>query len=393
MINREDYLMIQKARDKGSYLEDIADDVGCSVSTVKRALKRQGPPPKRKTSVRISKLEPFKPMVNGLIAENVWNAEVIFAHIREQGYTGGISILRDYIRSRRSTRKSKASARYETLPGHQLQHDWGELITEVAGELRKVYFSVNTLGFSRRFFAWAAFTNDAEHTYESLIRSFEWFGGVSAQVLVDNQKAAVLKHPCNGKVQFNEGFLMLAKHYQFQPKACKPYRAQTKGKTERMVRYIKENFFQRYRSFESIEHLNQLLNDWLLTVADQRVHKTVNEPVYERFEREKPKLQALPAIPFDTSYREVRQVPIDGYITVRTNRYSVPSGLAGQKVSIRIGLDRRLRVYGPNDSLVATHTLKDGRNQWQQNPEHHRAIYDEIKVETRDLSRYEEMMS
>ncbi|USE34126.1 DDE-type integrase/transposase/recombinase [Endozoicomonas sp. SCSIO W0465] len=253
---------------------------------------------------------------------------------------------------------------------------------------------VNTLGFSRRFFAWAAFTNDAEHTYESLIRSFEWFGGVSAQVLVDNQKAAVLKHPSNGKVQFNEGFLMLAKHYQFQPKACKPYsRAQTKGKTERMVRYIKENFFQRYRSFESIEHLNQLLNDWLLTVADQRVHKTVNEPVYERFEREKTELKALPAIPFDTSYREVRQVPIDGYITVRTNRYSVPSDLAGQKVSIRIGLDRRLRVYGPNDSLVATHTLKDGRNQWQQNPEHHRAIYDEIKVETRDLSRYEEMMS
>ena len=91
MINREDYLMIQKSRDKGCYLEDIADDVGCSVSTVKRALRRKGPPPKRKSGVRVSKLEAFKPMVNGLIAENVWNAEVIFAEIREQGYSGGIS--------------------------------------------------------------------------------------------------------------------------------------------------------------------------------------------------------------------------------------------------------------------------------------------------------------
>ena len=392
MINREDYLMIQKSRDKGCYLEDIADDVGCSVSTVKRALRRKGPPPKRKSGVRVSKLEAFKPMVNGLIAENVWNAEVIFAEIREQGYSGGISILRDYIRPKRSTRKSRATVRYETQPGQQLQHDWGELMADVAGEMRKVYFSVNTLGFSRRFFAWAAFSNDAEHTYESLIRSFEWFGGVSAQVLVDNQKAAVLKHPCNGKVQFNKGFLMLAQHYRFQPKACKPYRAQTKGKTERMVRYIKENFFQRHRTFESIEHLNQLLNDWLFAVADNRVNKTVNELVTERFEREKSKLQPLPATRFDTSYREVRQVPIDGYITVRTNRYSVPSDLVGHQVSIRIGLDRRLRVFGPDDSLVATHTLKDGRNQWQLNTEHHRAIYNEIKVETRDLSRYEEMI-
>ncbi|MES9879221.1 MAG: IS21 family transposase [Candidatus Sedimenticola sp. 1PA] len=391
MINREDYLMIQKSRDKGCYHADIAEDVGCSVSTVKRALKRQGPPAKRKQGVRVSKLEPFKPMVNGLITEHVWNAQVIFAQIREQGYTGGISILRDFIKPKRAARKSKATVRFETLPGHQLQHDWGELMVEVAGELRKVYFSVNTLGFSRRFFVWAAYTNDAEHTYESLIRSFEWFGGVSAQVLVDNQKAAVLKHPGNGKVTFNEGFLMLAQHYRFQPRACKPYRAQTKGKTERMVRYVKENFFQRYRSFESLEHLNQQMNDWLMTVADARVHKTVNEKVSERFEREKPALQTLPVSRFDTSYREVRQVPIDGYITLRTNRYSVPCGLVGQQVSIRIGLDRRVRIYGQDDALVSSHTLKEGRHQWLLDPEHHRRLYDEIKVETRDLSRYEEV--
>ena len=132
MINREDYLMIQKSRDKGCYLQDIADDVGCSVSTVKRALRRQGPPPKRKSGVRVSKLEGFKPMVNGLIAENVWNAEVIFAEIREQGYSGGISILRDYIRPKRLTRKSKATVRYETQPGQQLQHDWGEIFGDQA---------------------------------------------------------------------------------------------------------------------------------------------------------------------------------------------------------------------------------------------------------------------
>ena len=382
--------MILKSREKGCYLEDIAADTGCSVSTVKRTLKRQGPPARRRPGIRVSKLDDFKPHIDNLLAENVWNAEVIFADIKERGYTGGITILRDYIQPKRIMRQSKATTRYETEPGHQLQHDWGELMVEVGGELRKVYFSVNTLGYSRRFYAWAAFSNDAEHTYESLIRSFEWFGGVSAQVLVDNQKAAVLTHPANGRVKFNEGFLLLSRHYDFQPKACKPYRAQTKGKTERMVRYVKENFFQRYRRFESLEHLNQQLDDWLIKVADERIHNTVKEKVADRFEREKASLKSLSSIRYDTSYREVRRVPVDAYIDVRSNRYSVPSELVGQQVSIRIGLDRQLLIYSADDTLAASHLLKNGKNQWQLNPVHHRALYDEVKVETRDLSQYEE---
>lgn len=81
--------MIKQAREKGCYLEDIASQAGCSVSTVKRALKRQGPPPRRRPGIRASKLDDFKPVIDALLAENVWNADVIFAEIREQGYTGG----------------------------------------------------------------------------------------------------------------------------------------------------------------------------------------------------------------------------------------------------------------------------------------------------------------
>ena len=392
MIKREDYLMIKQARDKGCYLEDIACQTGYSVSTVKRALRRKGAPPKRKPGIRPGKLDDFKSTVDAFLTENIWNAEVIFAEIKERGYTGGITILRDYIQPKRSLRECKATTRYETAPGHQLQHDWGELTVEITGELRKVYVSVNVLGYSRRFFAWAAYSNDVEHTYESLIRTFEWFGGSSAQVLVDNQKAAVLKNPGNGQVRFNEGFLLLARHYQFQPRACKPYRAQTKGKTERMVRYVKENFFQRYRRFESLEHLNQQLGHWLNQVADERVHDTLKEKVAVRFQQEQPQLGTLPEIRFDTSYREVRQVPVDAYINVRTNRYSVPGTLVGQQVSVRIGLDRQLLIYGPDDTLVARHLLSEDKHQWYLDTSHHRALYDEVRVETRDLSRYEEVI-
>ena len=150
--------------------------------------------------------------------------------------------------------------RFETKAGQQLQSDWAEIVTTIAGQESKVHFQVNTLGYSRRFHFWCTDSQDAEHTYEGLIRSLEYFGGVPQEVLVDNQKAAVLKHPASGQVRFNERFVDLAERYGFVPRACRPYRARTKGKDERMVGYIKGHFFVRYRAFESWAHLNQLAN-------------------------------------------------------------------------------------------------------------------------------------
>lgn len=114
----------------------------------------------------------------------MWNGEVIFSELRDLGYTGGRTILHDYIRPKRSLQPSRATVRYETRPGHQLQHDWGEIDTVIAGQRMRVHFAVNTLGYSRRFHVTAADCEDAEHTYESLIQAFEHFGGVPAEVNV-----------------------------------------------------------------------------------------------------------------------------------------------------------------------------------------------------------------
>src|SRR4030067_1013758 len=112
--------------------------------------------------------------------------------------------------------------------------------------------------------------------------------------------------------EYGGAFRNLAGHYGFRPRACRPYRARTKGKDERMVGYIKHNFFERYRSFESRAHLNQLAEQWLAQEAHRRVHGTVQEVVLERFEREKPHLKPLPQIRYDTSYLEYRQAAWDG---------------------------------------------------------------------------------
>lgn len=390
MLSKEDYAVIKALKQRGVYLKDIAAELGLHPKTVSRALKRGGAA-KRAAHQRESKLDRYKGTVDRLLSEGVWNAVVIYRAIQAEGYEGQQTILRAYISPKRALRQGRATVRFETEPGRQMQSDWGEVVTTVAGEQVKVHFQVNELGYSRRFHFWCTDSQDAEHTYEGVIRSLEYFGGVPQEVLVDNQKAAVLEHKGKGQVKFNERFVDLAGHYGFVAKACRPYRAQTKGKDERMVGYIKQHFFVRYRSFESWVHLNQLAEGWLAQEADLRVQGTVHEVVAERFKREVPALGPLPTHRYDTSYRETRQVSWDSYIDVRGNRYSVPAELVGQTVIVRIGLDDLLRVYH-HDVLVANHTLQLAQQGWVTVPEHHTRLWQTtLKVQQRSLAVYEEM--
>jgi transposase len=394
MLKKEDWYMIQDKIEQGMYLKDIAEELGVHPRTVRRALRRGSAPSGKRPAARASKLDAFKPTIDRLLCEGVWNSVVIQREIKALGYTGKGAILRAYIQPKRVLRPARATVRFETGPGEQLQHDWAEIVTVIGGVAQKVFFAVNTLGFSRRFHVWATDAQDAEHTYEALVRAFEYFGGVPTEVLVDNQKSAVIEHRVGEAVRFNPRFLDLAATCGFRPRACRPYRARTKGKDERMVRYVKEHFFVRYRAFESLAHLNQLVLQWLREEADPRVHGTHGEVVIERFAREKPSLKALPAHRFDTSYRETRFVAFDGYIDVRGNRYSVPATLIGRPVTVRIALDGTFRVYDERERLIASHRLKPAAEGWVTVPPHHEGLWVEtLKVERRDLAVYAEVAS
>ncbi len=389
MLKKEDYAVIKALAQRGVYLKDIASELGVHPKTVRRALHRGSAPAPARLH-RGSKLDPFKPLVDQLLHEGVWNGVVILRELQARGYTGSSTILRDYIAPKRALRPGRATVRFETAPGRQLQSDWGELSTLLAGQPTTVYFIVNQLGYSRRFHFWGAPSYDAEHTYEGLIRSLEYFGGVPQEVLVDNQKAAVLLHR-GDTLQFNQRFLDLAAHYGFTPRACRPYRARTKGKDERMVGYVKQHFFVRYRAFDSWAHLNQLAEQWLRDEADQRLQGTVHEIVADRFAREQPTLQLLPVHRYDTAYYEQRQVSLDSYVEVRGNRYSVPAPLVGTRVAVRIGLDDTLRIYA-DDQLVATHGLQRREDGWVTVAEHHRALWQAVEpVAQRPLQVYDEV--
>ncbi len=391
MLGKEDFAVIQALRKRGVYLRDIAEELGVHPKTVSRALQRGGAPKKGRRR-RGSKLDRFKPTVDRLLAEGVWNGVVILRELQAEGYEGGITTLNDYIRPKRALRPGRGTVRFETKPGKQLQSDWGQVKTLIAGEEVTVHFIVNTLSYSRRFHFWCTDSEDAEHTYEGIVRSFEYFGGVTDEALTDNQKVAVLGRS-GGRPCFNPRFLDLAEHYGFTPRAHRPYRARTKGKDERNVGYIKHHFFVRYRKFESWAHLNQLAEQWLREEADPRVHGTVKEVVSVRFEREATHLRPLPPMRFDTSYVETRQVSWDAYVDVRGNRYSVPDELVNRTVTVRISVDGEMRVYH-GDQLVTTQVLKPASEGWSTVPSHHARLWSEaLQVELRPLSVYEEVGS
>ena len=196
-----------------------------------------------------------------------------------------------------------------------------------------------------------------------------------------------------GGATFNPRFVDLAERYGFVPRACRPARARTKGKDERMVGYVKHHFFVRYRAVESWDHLNHQAEQWLREEADPRMHGTVHEVVADRFTREAPTLQPLPAQRYDTSYWESRQVSWDSYIEVRGNRYSVPAPLVGRRVTVRITLDGVVRIYD-GDMPVAEHRLQPATEGWVTVPAHHTALWRQaLEVERRPRAVYEEVVS
>jgi transposase len=282
VLRTEDFLMIEALVKRGVYQCDITAELGVSPETVGRTVARGSAPAGHLR--RGNLVDPYRPQIDALLNDGVWNAQVILRELQTAGYTGGISTLRGYIQPKRPQRLSRATVRFETLPGRQLQSDWGTIVRPIAGVETAIHFAVNLLPYSRRFHTWCTTSEDAEHTYEALIRSFEWLGGVPTEVLVDNQKAAVLAHRPSGVV-FTPRFLDLAGHYGFQSRACRPYRARTNGKAERFIQTLLREWASAVPYAHSWRR-TRALRPWLRGYNTRRPHPALGyHPPCTRFPR------------------------------------------------------------------------------------------------------------
>jgi hypothetical protein len=189
---------------------------------------------------------------------------------------------------------------------------------------------------------------------------------VPIEILYDRMKTAVTGEDHEGHIVYNRSLIALAKHYGFLPRACRPYRAKTKGKVERPFSYIRQDFFLA-RSFRNLDDLNTQLAEWLDTVANARLYGTTQRIVSEAFTAEKPELQPLPATPFDALLKLERRVSHDGLVSIGGNYYSVPDRT--RRVVEVHQLPDTIRILD-GGRLVATHPVLEGRRQYRVDPSH-----------------------
>ena len=358
--------MILELHRQGLSVSAIARQVGLDRKTVHKYIERGLEPPLYgPRPPRASKVAPFvRYLRERLAAIPQLTGRRLHRELRELGYTGGYSILTDFLREVRPTEPAPFEVRFEPPPGRRAQVDFAHfrtVFTDEPGTERIVWLFSLVLGHSRMLWARFVLHQDLSSLLRCHAAAFEALGGVPEHILYDRMRTVFSREdPEAGHIVYNRTLLEFARHYGYLPKACKPYRAKTKGKVERPFRYIREDFFLG-RLFRNLDDLNQQLREWLDQVANVRVHATTRRVVAEHFAEERPQLQQLPAGPFQAVLRLERRITRDGMVSVDGNLYSVPNSARRRVVEVHnTAAEVRILEAG---HVIAVHPVQDGRGQ------------------------------
>ena len=356
MVEQEFVRQMRVLRDAGWGAKSIARELGVSRNTVRRYV-RSGSAIEVQVRPLARCLDAVERIKAAALLEGAaeGNAVVIHELLTKGGSTASLRTVQRAVASKRREIRAAdlATVRFETAPGQQMQIDFGQKLVRIAGVLVRVHLLVAVLGFSRRIFVRAFLTERQDDWREGIAAAFRHFGGVPSVVLGDNARALVLEHNRSaGTVIFHPGYVAFCKDWDVRPRACGPYRARTKGKTESGVKYAKRNALAG-REFTSFAALEAHLSSWM-TDADRRMHGTTHERPIDRFERERAALRPLPvrALP-SRDQRLKRRVANDALVDIDTIRYSVPHGLVRERVEVLVA-EHEVHVFH-GGARVAVH--------------------------------------
>ena len=317
----------------GKSIREITRETGHSRNTIRKYLRADGMPEPRSRKKRVSKLDPFKSLLDQYLEKGIFNCEVLLRLLKERGYTGGITIIKDYVKPRRPPKHAPAVQRYETKAGYQAQVDWKicEYI-DLNGEVRKIPVFAMVLGYSRAMYIEFTKRCDIHSFLRCLMNGLEYFGGVPKTMLTDQMKTVILGMGDDRKPRWHPLFEDFAAAIGLIPKVCRVRRPQTKGKVERSVQFIEQNFMPG-RSFTDLGDLNRQARQWC-DEQNRRIHGTTGERPIDRLAQEK--LGMLPSPERWAKYRfEPRKVSRDGFVSYDGVRYGVPWRYSGREVKVR----------------------------------------------------------
>ena len=274
------------------------------------------PPAPRVRAAGPTKLDPYKPIITQRLTDYPELSAVrLLAECQAAGYAGSLTQLKAYVRQVRPRPAPEPVQRFETAPGHQAQCDFAT----VRFPWGRRYALLVVLGYSRLLYVQFVQRQTMQVVMRGLEDAFAAFGGVPTEVLFDQMKAVVLEdeRPGGGALLENPEFARFAAHWGFRIRACRPYRAQTKGKVERPVRYLRESFVYG-REFLGDADLAAQCRRWLDTVANRRQHATTKEVPVERFLRdEQAALQPLALRPYRSLVLTSERAAVDQRTTAR----------------------------------------------------------------------------
>jgi len=326
MITREEHMEIKVYLKQGRSQRWIAKELGISRNTVKKYIESKlDEPGYKKREVISSKLDDYKVFLSKRLADAApihLTGTVLYREIKDKGYQGSYSLLTHYLYELRGKKEPEEVVRFETEPGKQMQVDWGQM----RGGKEPIHAFITVLGYSRGLFV--RFTDNMRYeTLEQCHRlAFDYFQGITEEIWYDNMKTVVIERHAygEGKHRLHQGFYQFAKTMGFIPKLCQPYRPQTKGKVERMVRYVRDNFYNplatQYSAIDlrvDVDTLNQKVTHWLNHTANTRIHDTTKEKPIDRLKKERSYLKPLgfEVSPEQPAIAQIDSLPVANYDT------------------------------------------------------------------------------
>lgn len=351
MIDRRTIFEIHRLLDAGLSQREIANRLRISRPSVQKYLVS---PEKVNVSNRkgASKLDPFKNTIDGFLKEEPFvKAPVVLQRLQEKGFDGQITIVRNYLRSIRDNHKPKeAFIRFESKPGEQIQVDWGELGSIQYGNTRrKVYVLAMTECHSRMIYVQFMHRQNQASLHLAIMNGFIFFGGTPKMLVVDNMLTAVTER-YEKIIRFNAAFLDFLRPLHIEPYACNIRSPHEKGKIEKVIGYIKSNFWP-LRKYIDITDVQRQGNQWRDVVANVRTHETTGEKPSERMQRDK--LRPLPDVLPDLRETQNLKVYKDFSVKFDANSYTVPPRMVGKYVCLKA--DQKIVTIYYKENKIATH--------------------------------------
>jgi transposase len=307
---------------------------------------RQFKKPKR----RSSKLDPYLHLIDQWLDQDPQvKATVVLQHLRNKGFTGQITIVRDLLRKIRGSQKQRqAYIRFESEPGQQMQIDWGHFGSLPYGNTnRKLYALAVLEAYSRMLYVEFTHSQKQQTLHQCLLNAFSFFGGTAKEILVDNMITAVIERQ-GSIVRFNDAFLDFLRHFNITPVACNPGAPHEKGKIEAAIKYVRRNFWP-LRSFKDLFDVQAQARQWLNTVANLRVHQSTGQRPDERFDDVK--LNPLPDLVPDCREVNLLKVHKDFAVRFDGNTYTTPPWSIGKKLTVKADM-ATVTIYHGSKKIV-----------------------------------------